>query len=139
MAITKRLYICKIVGDGLSVATARRPAISLINDASGNSAFNVFCEYAVSNGMLKLPWAIVLASGADHTLAANNVDVDPMPAVPMTTLLVAMPAAVAAAKAKLSARGVDVVALFAGASTYGDVVRALLHLHGSSFTETSFE
>jgi hypothetical protein len=99
----------------------------------------IFCDWGnLSNGAPKFPWCLVAATGVDHTLVAGNPDIDPLPALPLATLLSSIPTQVATAKVRLAARGIDTVALFSGAVTYGDVLRGLLQLHGLTRSEHEF-
>lgn len=142
MPVTRRYYICKIVGDGKNLlpTSAFRPAIwDVIDPATGKCAFVIRDIYTIdkATGMLKFPWALVIAAGNDHTLANGSPDIDPLPVVALDTLLSSVPAATLnAVKTKLSARGVNVANIFAGATTYRQVLRALGRVHDAQFDES---
>lgn len=137
----KRYYVCKIIGDGQSIATAYRPAINdIVDPATGLKAFITSAIIQTdANGQPVLPWCLVIASGQRHALAAAHPDIDPLPDYPLDVKVSAMNTLTRnRALQKMQARGIDVSDL-SQADGFRDMIRSLGRKHEPTFSEDDFD
>jgi len=137
----KRYYVCKIIGDG-SYESPYRAAIADIVDQKTKLRAFTFAATIKSDpatGKPVLPWCLVIAAGADHSLVQGNPDIDPMPDFPLDAKLAAMDTDTKIATLdKLSARTIDTTTL-SNADGYRDLIRSLGQKHVATFDENKFD
>lgn len=137
----KRYYVCNIIGSGSSTFDAHRPAIAdIVDPATFLKAFNYTDVFAINaDGSLKFPWCLVIASGANQTLATGDPDIDQMPDYSLDVKISAMDVPTKAAiLAKLAARGIDTTSL-SNSDSYRALIQLLGQIHVPTFSADSFD
>lgn len=143
--IVKLLYICKIIGDGLTIATAFRPALHDVIDP--RTGFRAFTYTTVEfkrgdDGSLTYPWCLTHAAGPNHALLDGNPDVDALPftldAASASFDSVASTPARLDIGQKMLDRGID-TSFIRGDTEVGDIVNTLGRLHDETFNAKNFD
>ena len=142
----RRYYICKVIGDGQTLATARRPAVAdIIDPSTAKAAFNTTSVFATNKGVLTFPWALCISNplpasaAVADSLVSVSPDIDVLPVASLDALVSSIASATLnTIKNKMTARGINVTAVFAGVTTYRQVIRALGQIHNASFDENLF-
>lgn len=132
--MAKRYYLCDVIGDGLSEATAYRPAVA---DAGVQW---VWLMPTNAQGQPVQPWGLVLVASRNHAPLRSIPGVDAMPDVSLDVRVSAIEAgAKGAMKAAMNSRGLNANAIVDGTDGYREVIRAIGRVAEPTFDENALD
>jgi hypothetical protein len=137
----KKMYVCTIIGDGLTPATAFRAAIEdIVDPDTGMKAFATAVVIGTdANGQPTHDWCLVHAAGPNHKLAENDPRITRLSDHPPTVKLSSMTTPEKARLGNsLTARGID-VSMFSSADGMGDILEYLGKMHSQDFSLDKFD
>lgn len=142
--MAKRFYVCRIIGDGTPFGGSGpyRAAIEdVVDPQTGFQAFslNTIISSDPNTGEPLLPWCLVIADGARHSLVNGNPDIDPLPVFALDAKVSSMHTPTRNAMgAAMQARGIN-TAFVGTADGYRDVINGLGRLHNPTFDVADFD
>lgn len=133
--MSKRYYLCDVIGDGQSEETSYRPAVAGIEGAQW-----VWDMPTDAQGQPVQTWGLTLVAARNHAPLRSVQGVDPMPDVSLDVRVSAIEAgAKAAMKAAMTRRGLNANAIVDGTDGYREVIRAVGQVANPAFDENALD